>query len=154
MFKLVNPVIDFSVRELCYKPYYNHRRGCPNWNKRKSCPPKLLTIDKILDLEKPIYIIYNCYNFLEHTKKMRKLHPDWTNRQVECCLYWQGTARKQLKAEIKRFLREYRGYYIESCPEGAGVNITETMKQVGIELEWPPKNYSYQVVLAGILLKN
>ena len=149
MFELVNPVIDFSVRGLCCKPYHNHRKGCPNWDKKKGCPPKLLTIDRILDLEKPTYIIYNRYNFLEHTNKMRKLHPDWTDRQVECCLYWQGTARKQLRAEIKRFLVEHRDYYVESCPEGAGVNITETMKQVEVELEWPPKRYSYQVVLAG-----
>jgi hypothetical protein len=30
-----------------------------------------------------------------------------------------------------------------------GVNVTETMKQADIELEWPPMKYSYQIALAG-----
>lgn len=47
-------------------------------------------------------------------------------------------------------MEERKGYHISTCPEGSGVNITETMKNVGINLEWPPKNYTYQIVLAGI----
>ena len=43
-------------------------------------------------------------------------------------------------------------YMNHKCPEGAGVNITETMKNAGIILEWPPVNYTYQVALAGIPL--
>ena len=49
----------------------------------------------------------------------------------------------------KEAVKKFPGYYIESCPEGAGVNITTTMKSIGIDLEWPPKRYAYQVVLAG-----
>jgi predicted metal-binding protein len=150
MFCKVVPVLDFSVRKLCYSPYYKHKKGCPNWNKKEGCPPKLPTIDKILNLKRTIYVIYNKFNFLEHTNRMRLRHPDWSDKQVECCLYWQGSARKCLREEIKKFIKEHRSYYIESCPEGAGVDITKTMKKIDIELEWPPKKYTYQVVLAGI----
>ena len=37
---------------------------------------------------------------------------------------------------------------IVKTPEGAGINITDTMKRVGIELEWPPTTKTYQIVLA------
>jgi len=39
-------------------------------------------------------------------------------------------------------------------PEAMGVNVTETMKRVGIELEWPPVNVAYQIALAGIFKKH
>ncbi len=82
---------------------------------------------------------------------MRAKHPKWSKRQVECCLYWQGTARKTLREKINAFVWKHPHYSIISCPEGAGVNVTETMKRAGIELEWPPVNYTYQIVIAGIL---
>ena len=34
-------------------------------------------------------------------------------------------------------------------PEAQGVSVTDTMVQVGIYLEWPPKTVAYQVALAG-----
>lgn len=49
----VNPVIDYSVRGLCVKPYYNHPKGCPNFNKKKGCPPNAELFDKVYDLTKP-----------------------------------------------------------------------------------------------------
>ncbi len=70
-------------------------------------------------------------------------------RQLECCLYWQPKARKQLKTRIHEFFCVHNGLHIESYPEAAGVDITSTMKHVGIELEWPPEEVTYQVVLAG-----
>lgn len=146
----VKPVVDIvNIRMLCVKPYPNHPRGCPNFFKKKGCPPTCPTIDKTLDLAKPVYAIYNIFDFKAHTDKMRKKHPEWTQRQVECCLYWQGTARKQLKAEIKKFLEEFPGMKIVDVPEAQGVNLTETMKRAGIRLEWPPVNVTYQIALAG-----
>ena len=79
-------------------------------------------------------------------------HQNWSLRQAECCLYWQPKARKQLREKIKDFLRQRKDrneLKIVDCPEGCGVNVTETMKQLNIELEWPPKIYAYQVVLIG-----
>lgn len=34
-----------------------------------------------------------------------------------------------------------------------GVNVTETMKNAGVILEWPPANIAYQIALAGVRLK-
>jgi len=80
---------------------------------------------------------------------MKENHPGWSDRQAYCCLYWQPRARKQLRAKIEGFLRIHPGLKIITCPEAQGVNVTATMKLIGIELEWPPREIAYQVVVAG-----
>jgi hypothetical protein len=148
-FVLVRPIINHKVRALCSRPYPNHKKGCPNIGKRDLCPPKAKLIGTVLDLRQPMWAIYNSFPFGEHVTKMRGLHPEWSQRQVECCLYWQGAARKQLKAEIKSFLEHHPGLKVLTCPEACGVDITATMLGVGIELEWPPRTVTYQIALAG-----
>lgn len=148
-YKMVSIVIDKSLRSLCKRPYYNHARGCPNYNKKDGCPPKALHIENVLDLSNPIYCIFNKFDFKSHVDKMRGRHPEWSIRQLECCLYWQGTARKKLKSEITNFKEKHPALKIVMCPEACGVNITETMRLINIDLEWPPKTVTYQVVLAG-----
>ena len=41
---------------------------------------------------------------------------------------------------------------IPSPPEAMGIEVTKTMAGIGIEL-WPIVNTTYQIALAGILLK-
>ncbi len=145
----VKPIIDKNVISLCIRSYYNHLKGCPNFGKNDRCPPKAGYIENNVDLSKQIYAIYNVFNFSEHIKNMLEKHPSWSKRQVECCLYWQGKARKQLKKEVKKFLIEFPNYKIIDTPEAQGVNVTQTMKNVGIILQFPPKTITYQIVLAG-----
>ena len=157
--KRVEPVIDYSVRCLCVKPYPGHKKGCPNYNHKDGCPPNAKYFEKVYDLSKPVYAIINIFDYKSHVDKMRKLHPKWSERKCQCCLYWQPRARKQLLEEIKKFLslndNEYfrQGYKIEKCPEAMGVEITQTLEKVGIALEWPPVNVAYQIALAGISIK-
>jgi predicted metal-binding protein len=177
MFIQVTPVIDYSVRGLCCKPYPLHKNGCPNFNHKEGCPPNAKLFDKVFDLNKPIYAIYNVFDFKSHVEKMRAANPGWSQAQLTCCLYWQNGARKQLSTEIFRFLHEharfdvnlyvavalYKGLekdlkhwsdrIIPSPPEAMGVNLTATMKNAGIELEWPPVEKAYQIALAGILIE-
>lgn len=151
----VVPVIDHTVRKLCTRPYHGHPKGCPNFNKKPGCPPAALNFDLVYDLTKPVFAICNIFDFKGHVEKMKAKHPDWSEYQLRCVLYWQGGARKHLKAHILDFLREHQsqGYRIETCPEAMGVNITETMKSAGVILEWPPQNVTYQIALAGIRKK-
>lgn len=72
----VKPIIDAAMRSLCRERYPNHPRGCLNWNKKKGCPPKAKMIDKILDMNKPIFAIYNKYPFGEHVQRMKNKHPN------------------------------------------------------------------------------
>jgi predicted metal-binding protein len=148
---LVEPEIDHSVRGLCVKPYYNHPKGCPNFNKRPSCPPQAPLLDKILNLSKPIHIAYNRFDLAQHVRIMKSKHSTWSQRQLECCLYWQGKARKQLRLKVEAFLENNGNGAVLYCPEACGVDITKTMRSIGIKLEWPPKIYTYQVALIGTL---
>jgi len=147
--KLVKPRIDIRVRKLCIRPYYNHSRGCPNYNKKKGCPPNSPVLTKVLNLNKPIYVIWNAFNFHKHCRRMRYLHPMWSKYQVRCCLYWQGKARKHLRNEIDWFKQAHPHYIVLYPPEAYGVNVTETMRRIGIKLEWPPVVLAYQVAIAG-----
>jgi len=148
-YSIVEPIIDVGVRTLCLRPYSNHSKGCPNYGKRDTCPPKCPEMKDIFNLDKPIYVIWNVFNFKKHCDRIREKHPNWSERQVECCLYWQGTARKALREEIKKFIYNHAHFKIVTCPEAMGVNITKTMKNVDQILEWPPIQKTYQVALAG-----
>jgi len=152
---LKNIVIDKSVRGLCRRPYPNHPKGCPNYGKRSTCPPQVKLIDEIFDANKGFWIVWVDFDFASHCNNMKTKHPNWTQRQIECCLYWQGTAKKKLKEELQDVM-----YYLEGSenwelvnnlvPEAMGVNVTATMKNIGVELEWPPKKIVRKVALLGV----
>ncbi len=153
----VEPVIDYSVRNLCSNEYYNHPNGCPNFDKKqRGCPshPDTKLFDKYFNLSYPIYAIYNIFDLKSHVENMRIKQPTWSEHQLYCVLYWQTKARKQLHKYIDEFLQEHPGYEVDDLekprPEAMGVNITKTMKNVGIILEWMPRNIAYQIALAGI----
>lgn len=156
LIELAKLVIDHSVRGLCKKSYHGHPRGCPNHGSRPTCPPQAPLIEDVIDMNKDTYVIFNIFPFGEHVERMRLKQPGWSERQLACCLYWQNTARKQLREQIKVFEACYHNnldWLIIQCPEACGVNITATMATIGHNLEWPPKVFTYQVAVAGIRLK-
>jgi predicted metal-binding protein len=132
---------------LCGKSYAGHKKGCPNLGKKIGCPPVADHLSAWL--EPPFYAIVNEFDLAAHVIRMRSLHLDWSQRQLECCLYWQPKARKQLKILEHEFLHEHPDLSIEETPEAAGVNVTNTLREHGLELEWPPKKIVRQVVIAG-----
>ena len=140
--------LDELPGDLCRLKYFNHLHGCPNYGKKIGCPPKSKHLNLLIK-SSPIYIIWNVFLFGRHVQRMKILHPKWSERQVRCCLYWQGKARKQLRMEIDNFLSVHHNMYIVQCPEASGVNVTETMANINKVLEWPPEEIAYQVVLAG-----
>jgi hypothetical protein len=150
-FAEVKFVIDPTVRGLCARPYPGHPKGCPNFNERNTCPPRAKLVGEVIDLSKPTFVIWNRFDMADHTARLKIKHPDWTDRQLRCCYYWQGGARKKLGMEMAYFLgtRSPEHFYLSTCPEAMGVNVTATMAALGIELEWPPVRWAYQVAIAG-----
>ena len=67
----VNPIIDYSVRKLCVQPYYNHPKGCPNFNKKDGCPPIAKYFDKVYDTNQPVYAICNIFDLKSHVERMK-----------------------------------------------------------------------------------
>ena len=149
----VNPVIEYSVRGLCTKPYHNHPKGCPNFGKKKGCPPNAELFDKVYDMSQPFYAIIYRFDLYSHVEKLRAKHPDWSDRQLKCCYYWQNTARKQLMIGIKQFLREHRGFSVEPTPEAMGIDVTKTLVNAGFILEWPPEFSVCKIAIAGKKIK-
>ena len=146
--QLPSTVLDATVRGICRRPYPNHPKGCPNFGKRAACPPEAPKFADRFDVSE-VWAIWNVFDFGAHCSRMRDRHPEWSQRQVECCLYWQGTARKQLEGEIEWFVWLHPGLTVTRCPEAMGVNITGTLRQLDIELEWPPQTRALQVALAA-----
>lgn len=145
-------VIDYSMRNLCYRPYPNHPKGCPNYGKRPICPPRCPKLEDIYIVSDGFTIVYVSMDFAAHRRKMKSKHPEWTQRQIDCCLYWQGSLNKKLKEEVFQLMRHKipSGYKASFCPEAMGVNVTATMKNLGIELEWPPETIVYKVAIIGV----
>ena len=113
-------VIDLCVQGLCSRPYPGHPSGCPNFGKRRSCPPQVPLIEKILDLSQSVFAIWNIFDFTSHKQRMTHLHPNWLQRQIECCLYQQNGARKALKNEIDFWSLSGKFDYVLTCPEACG----------------------------------
>ena len=145
-----------SPRSMCTLSYTAHKKGCPNYNKRKDCPPNVKMLDDYFDLYKPIYFILYRFPLYQHIEKMRIKHPNWTKRQLENCLYWQGAARKELRENVKRFFEEYtdQEYVVNYTPEAMGTNVSKTILQYGIKIDWSLSNYVYKIALAGVLKDN
>ena len=152
----VKPMIDYSVRNLCFKEYPNHKKGCPNFGNRFMCPPTAPLIKDFFNLDKRIMAVVIHFNLELHRQKMLALHPKWSKRQTDCCLYWQGTVRKQLKKEIAYNLTRSPLFDSEKliatdCPEAMGVDVTATMKNAGIILEWPPEKIVRKIAFIGTI---
>ena len=145
----VIPQINYGVRDLCYLPYEGHPKGCPRYGKKDTCPPRAPKIEDIIDLQKPVWAVWNVFNLEEHVRKMRSRLPHWSQRQLENCLYWQQGARNQLEKEIQLFIHWRYGITVLRCPEACGVNVTATMAVIGKFLEWPPVTKTYQVAIVG-----
>jgi hypothetical protein len=103
--------------------------------------------DDVYSTHKPVLAVWNVFDLAEHADRMGEKHPDWSEAQRVCCLYWQGTARKQLRRKIEGVLSQYPWMRAETCPEAMGVDVTATMEQIGVRLEWPPKAKVIQVAL-------
>jgi len=143
-----------SPRSLCICPYEGNKKGCPNYNKRKDCPPLVPMFDNYYDMTKPIYAIYEIFNLVEQKQRMKDKHPEWTDKQCGCCLYWQAGVRKRLKENIKEFRDSIKenninDYDYTLTPEAMGVDMKQTMLNVGIELIFPPKDIIYKIALFG-----
>ena len=152
----VKPVLHAPVRKLCRKPYPGHPKGCPNFGKRDICPPHAPLFEKYFDINKRFLAVVVHFNIGQHMQRMKEKHPGWSDRQCACCLYWQGGVKKKLRQEIAYNITRrplFDGYVLAAtdCPEAMGVDITATMRQVGIMLEWPPKKIVRKIAFIGTL---
>jgi hypothetical protein len=151
MIKKINGKIIYfhkNIQRLCNYSPPQYPKGCPNYGKKKGCPPGVPLIDEVLDLSKSIYIIWTDFNVGKHAKRMKKKHPLWSKKQAYCCRYWQSTARKIHRLEIERWQKKYNFKKIVRSPEAHGVQLFGLMKKIAVVLEWPPRKITRVISLA------
>ncbi len=157
--RIVHPVIDSTMRDLCEHPYHGHPVGCPNYGKRPTCPPESKMLYEYFDPAKPVWALWAEFDIGFQAWKMGEIHSDWSRRQCVNCRYWQGTVRKFLREAAAEWMSRCRTacpdhasqLALISCPEAMGVNVTATMKGIGVKLEWPPIKTSRMVYLVGVI---
>lgn len=155
MTSVIKLVLDCGVRDLCRQAYPNRPRGCPNYGKRDACPPQAPLIGDVLDLSEGVWAVWVEFDLAAHRERMQEKHPNWSRRQLDCCLYWQGGVKTQLRHEVTSLCTMMCLSYPETkwtalyIPEAMGVNVTETMRGIGVELEWPPERIVRKVAIIG-----
>lgn len=148
--KKIELVYDVRIFSLCAHPYHGHPKGCKNFKKKCGCPPDIPPFR--LRLDRDLWVIWAKFDLGGHIKRMKVLHPDWTEHQIVCPLYWQGTSKKMLRAEMAKFHEKYPDLLVlprNSHVENHGWNITESMARIGEHLEWPARNVAYELTIAG-----
>ena len=128
-----------QIPNLCTLPYPNHPKGCPK-NVKDCNNGKYIT--DVLNLEKPMWLVYSEFDLQAHAEKMKFKHPNWTERQCRNLLYWQGNNRKRLKERVDTVVlvnnlkdRKLKLLFNTTCPEALGVNIFITAKLSGLNLD-------------------
>jgi len=134
--------------EWCLLPYPNHPKGCPNYGKRMSCPPFASPFKDIV--QPPYYIIIEEFDIIAHINKMKKRHAHWTERQCRNLLYWQKGVVKRLKSKAQLFAKRLGDEFIVlEVPEANGVDVFQTCKNVGIELQFYPQDIIRKVMIVA-----
>lgn len=127
-----------DTKQYCFLPYPNHPKGCPNcYGKCWGRQDEQIMLNRLVDLNRPYYLVYNEFNLELHAQGMKNKHPSWSERQCKCVLYWQGTARKQLKEHVVGVLHQINPTpdFVTYIPELYGVNVYVTCLEVGLILD-------------------
>ena len=130
-------------------PYPDHPKGCPNYGKRKECPPTAPLVQDYIDLEQPHWFIIQKYDLNAHVQRMKVKHPHWSDRQARCVLYWQGAVKGMLSKACKQFIKEHPGLISTLIPEAMGVNVIATAIRMGIPIKARPDGTIYKIALVG-----
>jgi len=141
-------VLSNRVPNWCQLPYPRHPKGCPNYDKRENCPPNT---EPITNLIKPPFLLVGIrFNLGGHIKRMKEIHPEWSNAQARCVLYWQNKVMKRLREECEHVKNRIPNPKVFYCPEGYYVNVFKTASMVGIKLKTRPKKYVWKIAIIGV----
>lgn len=146
--------------EFCKRPYPDHPDGCPNIQKCRD-----LNLPFFKDRWREYHLLYADFDFRSYKDWRESQNPNWTARQVECCLYWQNSVKSLLVREIEKLYISDGPFYVYGCGSGlklsfqekvgsmelAGINVFSTLKLNNIDFEVAPKN---KVVLCNLLCSN
>jgi hypothetical protein len=155
MYKMIIPlrerdlILDSRARgPWCELPYPGHPKGCRNFGKKKACPPCSRSFE---DLVVPRYfLVCKPFDLETHVERMRSLHPNWSERQARCLLYWQGSLRRKTREEAISFINSTKdNLLLIDTPEATGVDVFETCRRIGMTLEKNPTKTVWKIMIIG-----
>jgi hypothetical protein len=131
----------------CRLPYPGHPNGCPNFGKKKECPP---FAPYFLDLYKPqVFVAFMQFDFKKYMEARSSQHSDWTERQLRNPWYFQTHLDSQLEDFVNSELSrpKFENFKPVYSSEAMAVNIHLTACDAGVKLEWPPRKNMYRITL-------
>lgn len=141
-----------SPRSMCIRPYKNHKNGCPNFGKLPTCPPNIPCMyDQIFDTS-DVYAVVTKFNLEEYFNKRRLNRPDLAEGQIRNIRIWQPIAVKENNYAISEFYKENpdkKDYVSTRLLECMGVDVINTMKEVGVIIKFPVTDYAYRVTFVA-----
>jgi hypothetical protein len=88
-----------------------------------------------VDLARPVWWVGSAFDLATFRIRMLERHPNWSDRQAGCVLYWQPSVRKRNHILIGQFLADHPGA-VAFSPEGMGVNVTTSLRAAGVDIRW------------------
>ena len=135
IYRVTRLVVSSDTAKWCGLPYPNHKKGCPNYGKAERCPPQAPKVNEFFDINRPLYIVHSEFDLTGHSETMKFKHPEWSDRQCRCVLYWQSRSRRHLNTRIGLAHFELGTNLHTTCPEAMGVNVYVTARISGLKLE-------------------
>lgn len=135
-----------EIYELCTQHYYHNGRsntGCPNFG-NVDCPPNIEHISEAFR-EDSMHLLTVEFPFQEYIDIKKEKHPKWGNRALINQRHWQGHLKSILDRYWERMRDRYPNHVVIRNPEAMGVNIEETMKKLGIKLQWCEQNEKHEI---------
>lgn len=128
-------VMSEMTGQWCRLPYPRHPRGCPNFGHKDVCPPAAPQLADRIDTARPMYLVHSEFDLAGHARAMRHKHPQWSDDQCRCVLYWQPRSRKQLKVRTEQAMKMLCCDWVSYVPEAMGLNVYATAALGGLRLE-------------------
>ena len=136
----------------CELEYPGHKKGCPNYSKCSELPD----LEDYFDLTRNHWFCIQEFNLAAHVEKMKQKHPEWSERQCRCVLYWQNGVRNELSDKSRSFIKTMKTTYsvngdlrFHLIPEAMGLNVMMTMRKIGQPIEIKPVNIVRKISLIG-----
>ncbi len=142
-------VVNMKAREWCKLPYPGHPKGCPNYGKKAICPPTVDTIDQVFDLARPCWFVIEEFDLGAQAKRMKKIHPEKSEKWCRNSRYWQAGVRNRLEERTKFEMVGKPGTISTDCPEAMGVNVILTLRRLGLPIRTKPDRTVYKAALVG-----
>jgi len=129
----------------CTLSYPGHPKGCKNF---PQCPTKYPDFKSIEHKYKWFAVMVE-FNLKHFAEQMRIKHPNMTENQSRCLLYWQPRVRKQLKQKAYVNAYKFNGDIVLEIPEACGVNVIITMMKAGVLININHPNIVKKIMLIG-----